>query len=306
MKFQQAIKKNIFPIVALLGVIGVGIYLKFPKKEPQKETPPQQQTVEYDYSDAEKTTDTLWQFGLAAQENFVVRDSAEVRRTPNVARYNTLYKLKFGTIVYTKNVDKEHKNNIEIDASLLEKESRNGFVAVYSEKPLTLSAVPVGYMAIGDIIEKSEFKNYRAQAGKAPALHIPDDIRSVIESHLNIDGVSYKLIQDPDRFNNSLSYGDYNNDGSTDFAIMLDRSDNTGSIILIYGLHPHKATYSIGYKKIHATLLKIKTIPKNTKVNVNYEVTSFPVDGLHITTMELATFFQVYDLHDKSFMVFKN
>lgn len=307
MTAKQFIKSNIFPIIIILVVIGIGVYLKYPKAQTasEKKTHSNPQSIDYDYTDAAKTTDTLEQFGLMANENFVVRDSAEVRRTPNIARYNTIYKLKFGTKLYTKNINPQDTNHQGND-SLIEKETRNGFVAVYSVKPLTLSDVPVGYMMREDIIEKSEFRNYKPRTDVAVTLVIPDKVKSAVDRNLTLDGIAYKWITDAQRFNQSLTYGDYNNDGADDFAVVLDRVDDTGSVILVYGYQPNKNNYNIIYKKTHLQLLKIKTITKNTKVNVNYEVTSFPVDGVHITTTALATFFQVFDLHDQSFMVFKN
>lgn len=282
------------------------LLVKFPKKEVVKKTVFKKDEVEYDYTNDFEKTDTLENFGLIANENFVVTDDAAVRRTPNVAKFNTLYNLKFGTKVYTKNSDKENKNNIEIDESLLEKETKNGFVAIYSVKPIRLSDRPVGYMAIEDIIEKSEFKNYKPKAEKSPPLILSPEIQAVIESHLIIDGVQYKFIEDEERYNNSVVYGDFNNDGTTDFAVALDKIDNAASLLMIYALHPTKNTYTAIYKKEHAPLMKIKTVAKDTKISINFEVTSFPIDGIYITNNEMLTYFQVYSTQDKSFTVFKN
>lgn len=303
MSFPELLKKNILPIIIVIGVVIVWFLFAQKPGNTKKQTHSRPQKNEIEYANSGNSTDSLAQFGMMANENFVIRADAEVRRTPNLANYNTLYKLKFGTKVYTKNTDP--KSNIKINAdSLMQKEIRNGFVAVYSQKPLTLSDIPVGYMALEDIIEKSEFKNYSPEE-KVPTLLIPDDVKAVIESHLTIDGVTYKFIEDESRFNNSLCYGDFNDDTTTDFAVILDKTDNSGSILLIYGLQ-RRNKYELIYQKTHPTLMRIKTIAKNTKTNVNYEVTSFAVDGIHITNKERGTFFQVFDLNDKSFMVFKN
>ncbi len=299
------LKRNYFPILIVIAVVVIGVFFVDHKEKTSKRAAgPMKDKVEYGYPDSGETTDTLEKFGLCANENFVVREDAEVRRTPNIAMYNTVYKLKFGTKVYTKNADKE--SNIKADDSLLERETRNGFVAVYSVKPVMLSDVPVGYMLREDIIEKSEFKNYKPQEPKAPPLIIPDDIKAVIESHLTIEGINYKVIENEERFNNSLCYGDFNNDGMTDFAVLLDKADNSGTALLVYVQQPNKKTYSLVYSKLHPTLLKIKTIAKNTQINVDYEMTSFAVDGILITNAASATFFQVYDTRDKSFTVFKS
>lgn len=303
MQFTSFLKKNSVVIIAIIGVAVVWFFFAQKDKPVKKKTFAKPEKVTYGNSDAGKTTDSLAQFGMAANENFVVRPDAEVRRTPNLANFNTLYKLKFGTKVFTKNIDPESLVKADTD-SLMQREIRDGFIAVYSTKPLTLSDIPVGYMAVEDIIEKSKFQDYKP-VEKAPPLIIADDILSVIEKNLVIEGATYKLIDDTERFNNSLCYGDFNNDQSDDFAVMLDKADNSGSILLIYALQ-RRNKYELIYKKVHPLLTRIKTITKNTKVNVNYEITSFGIDGIHITNKDRATFFQVYEPRDKSFMVFKN
>ena len=116
--------------------------------------------VSYDDYYGKIKDDSLSKFGMCAVENYIVTDNADVRRTPNRAMYNSVYKLKFGTLIYTKEKDEE----IEIenfDKTILERESRDNYVAIYAEKPILLSARPVGYVNKEDIYKKIDFDNYR-------------------------------------------------------------------------------------------------------------------------------------------------
>jgi hypothetical protein len=297
-RLLEIIKRNKKALlITLFVIIGVILVLKLPKKNILSETFFNSDDTEYKYSDGVKKGDTLEKFGFCANENYVIKDVADVRRTPNVAMYNSTYKLKFGTKVYTKNIDKENKNNIDVDESLLDRETKNGFVAIYSVKPVTLSDMPVGYIAIEDIIEKSEFKNFKPEPKEIERTKIETSILSTIESHLLIDEIDYKLIEDNNRFNNTITYGDFNDDGNQDFAIVLDKLDNSESILLVYAFNPEKNAYELIFKKAQPLLVQLKTIKKDTSISVNFEMTSFPLDG---------TFFQIYNTHDNTFMVFKN
>ena len=132
-KYKTNICICVFVIVCML------LLLKFPARNNIiTKTFLKEDEVEYDSEIAFKN-DSLEKYGLMAVENIVIKEDAEVRRTPNIARYNTLYELKFGTKIYTKSSDEENKNNIKIDESLLERETKNGFVAIYAVKPITLS-----------------------------------------------------------------------------------------------------------------------------------------------------------------------
>lgn len=259
--------------------------------------------VEYDDSIVSNKNDSLQKYGLCAIENIIINEDTKVRRTPNIARYNTLYELKFGTKIYTKVIDKENENHIYVDASLVERETKNGFVAIYAVKPIKLSEKPVGYVAVEDIILKSEFKNFKPQPKR---IKIDASILATIVSNLIVNGTTYKLIEDSKRFNNSIAYGDYNNDGANDFAIILDTEDNSDSVFLVYFLDAEKNTYRLVFTNAATSYLKINTIPKQTTIIFKSETTSFPFDGIQITTNEPAPFYYFYTANTNSFTVVKN
>ncbi len=296
-KYKTNICICVFVIVCLL------LLLKFPARNNIiTKTFLKEDEVEYDSEIAFKN-DSLEKYGLMAIENIVIKEDAEVRRTPNIARYNTLYELKFGTKIYTKSNDEENKYNIKIDESLLERETKNGFVAIYAVKPITLSEKPVGYVAVEDIILKSEFKNFKPQPKRVV---IEATILAAIESNLVVNGITYKLIEDNKRYNNSITYGDYNNDGATDFAIILDTPDNADSVFLVFFKDAEKKNYRLIFTNAATTYLKINTIPKQTPIIFKSETTSFPYDGIQITTNEPNPFYYFYTANTNSFTLVKN
>ena len=293
-------------IALLLVIVALFVYMKFFQKDTIVDAngfPIDED--DYEYFNGDVKDDTLAKFGFCAKENYVITEDADVRRTPNKAMYNSIYKLKFGTKVYTKNLDENSKVD-DIDESLLEREERNKFIAIYAKEPILLSEKPVGYVYFEDILEKSEFQNYKPKEKKIVPIKIESAIKSTIESNLFVDEIEYKFAEDIERFNKSIVYGDFNNDAIEDFAVILDNIDKTNSIVQIYFNNPTNNVYDLVYKKKYPNLLKIKIINKDNEVMVNSEITNFPIDGVLITNSELNSYFHIYNSDNKSFMVLPN
>ncbi len=249
--------------------------------------------------------DSLNKLGFCAIENIVITDDAPVRRTANYAKFNSVYNLKFGTVIYTKNIDKNSKVT-NVDQTLLQKERRTNYVAIYALKPIFLSDKPVGYMLEDDFIEKSAFKDYVPKPKEIPSLPIDNIIKSAIEENLKIENETFQYAKDVDRYNKSIIYSDFNNDGKQDFAIILDNFELINSGLFVYFKNIENDTYDLIYKKSYPSFLSIKQIPKETKVIVNNENTTFPLDGFQITNTNSNTYFYIYNDETKSFMVFQN
>jgi hypothetical protein len=285
-------------------VVGMALLLKFPTKDNViTESFLNEDDVEYDDSENNFKNDTLEKYGLTAVENIVIKDDTEVRRTPNIARYNALYVLKFGTKIYTKNYDDKNSKAKEIDKSIVERETKNGFVAIYAVKPITLSEKPVGYVAVEDIVLKTEFKNFKPQPKR---IEIDASTLAAIQNDLVVNGKMYQLIEDNKRFNNSITYGDYNNDGATDFAIILDTEDNSDSVLLAYLMDTEKNNYRLIFTHSATSYLKINTIVKQTPIVFKTETTSFPFDGIQITSNEPNPIYYFYSANTNSFTLVKN
>lgn len=256
-------------------------------------------------TESDLKNDSLCKLGFCANENIVVTEDAPVRRTANYAKFNTVYNLKFGTVIYTKNID-EKNNEIKKDRSLLNKERRLNYIAVYALKPIFLSDKPVGYMLEDDFIEKSTFKNYVPKPKKVDPITLEKSIKSVIDENLNIDGELFNYAKDGDRFNKSIIYGDFNGDENKDFAIVLDNLELINSGILVFLKNDDTNKYDLVFKKSYSSILTIKLLAKETKIIVNNEKKSFPIDGFQITNTNLNSFSYIFNNETKSFTVFQN
>ena len=289
-------------IISLLVLIAFFVAYKFIKKESILETfTTSAKEDDFDYSDGNTKTDTLEKYGFHAVENYVVKEVGEVRRTPNFAPYNTIHKLRFGTKIYTKEVDST--SNIEIDPTLVAREIRNDYVAVYASKPIMFSDMPVGYMAKGDFVRKSEFKNFKPEPIKPEKIEFDAGVKATIEESFINSNDDFRLPEDFRRYNKSVVYGDFNNDGQSDFSVLLDNADGTRSAVLIYFFNAEKNVYDLMLKKVYDGLLNIKSIKKATSIVVNSESTTFPLDGVLITNASNSGYFHVFNPDNKSFMI---
>lgn len=301
MELLNKYKKYI--IISLLVVIACFVVFKFIKKESILETfsISKENDDDYSYSDGSNKTDTLEKYGFHAVENYVTKEVGEVRRTPNFAPYNTIHKLRFGTKIYTKEVDST--SNIKIDPALVARESRNDYVAIYASKPVTFSDMPVGYMAKTDFVRKSEFKNFKPEPIKPEKIEFDAGVKATIEESYLKNNDGFKLSDDFKRYNQSVVYGDFNNDNQGDFAVILDNTETNRSAVLIYFFNAEKNVYDLMLKKVYDNFLNIKTIKKSTSITVNSEATTFPLDGVLITNSANTGYFHVYNTDNKSFMI---
>lgn len=298
---EQLNKYKKYILIIAIVLIAFFIAFKFINKETILEKFTKSADDDYSYSDGSTKTDTLEKYGFHAVENYVIKEVGEVRRTPNFAPYNTIHKLRFGTKIYTKEVDSA--STVKIDPALIARETKNDYVAIYATKPITFSDMPVGFLAKEDFIRKSEFKNFKPEPIKPEKIEFDSGVKATIEESYLINDDGFRLSEDYKRYNKSVVYGDFNNDNSRDFAVILDQPDGSRSAVLIYFFNAEKNIYDLMLKKTYDSLLNIKIIKKETSVMVNSESTTFPLDGVLVTNSSNSGYFHVYNTDNKSFMI---
>jgi hypothetical protein len=298
MELLNKYKKYI--IIIAIVLIAFFIASKFIKKESILETFSTKENTDLSYSEESTKTDTLEKYGFHAVENYVIKEEGEIRRTPNFAAYNTIHKLRFGTKIFTKEVDSS--STVKIDPALVAREIKNEYVAVYASKPITFSDMPVGYMSNKEFIRKSEFKNFKPEPIKPEKIVFDSGIKATIEESYVTNADGFKMSDDYKRYNKSVVFGDFNNDTQTDFAVVFDSPDKTRSSLLIFFFNAEKNIYDIALKKTYDNLVNIKSIKKNSPVTVNAESTTFPSDGVLIN-YSTTGYFHIYNTDNNSFMI---
>jgi hypothetical protein len=293
--------KNVI-LIALLGIaiLLIGYNLFFKKKVAQVT---QESNPEYyqDYSVAKiiERGDKLEDLGLKAEENYTVGEIAHVRRTQNFAQNNTIHELKFGTVIYTKIIDST--SSIKADPKLMEREIKKGYVAVYAEKPTRINDLPVGYMSEEEFVQKEKFKDYKPEIKEEEIIKYSATILDAVETNSDFDGTIYFLSENAKRSKEALAFGDYNNDGVKDMAVIVDDTSSSKSGILIF--FKGVEGYKLAYKKGFASRVSLKTIKKETPIVLKVESTIFPSDGVYATEKSGNSYFHIYDNDVNEFMV---
>ncbi len=291
--------KNVILITLLgLAILFIGYKIFFSKKS----TVTKESNPEYyeDYTTANPNLKgkTLEELGLKAQENYVIAEKGNVRRTQNYAQNNTVHELKFGTVIYTKVVDS--LSGIDVDEELILRENKKGYVAVYADKPKRITDVPVGFMDEKEIITKEKFKDFKPEIKIEEVVKISPVIIDIVESNADFDGTPYMLSDNAKRNKETLIFGDYNNDGVRDMAAIVDNVNGSKSGLLLF--FKTDEGYQLALKKGFGTKVTARTIKKETPITLKTESTLFPIDGVYITTKNSA-FFHVYDTEIGEFMV---
>lgn len=293
--------KNVI-LIALLGIaiLLIGYNLFFKKKVAQVT---QESNPEYyqDYSVAKiiERGDKLEDLGLKAEENYTVGEIAHVRRTQNFAQNNTIHELKFGTVIYTKVIDSS--SSIKADPKLIEREIKKGYVAVYAEKPTRINDLPVGYISEEEFVQKEKFKDYKPEIKEEEIIKYSATILDAVETNSDFDGTIYFLSENAKRSKEAFVFGDYNNDGSRDMAVIVDDATSQKSGILIF--FKGADGYKLVYKKGFASRVSIKTIKKETPITLKVESTIFPSDGVYATEKNGSSYFHIYDNDVNEFMI---
>lgn len=242
---------------------------------------------------------TLEELGLMAQENYVIAETGHVRRTQNFAQSNTIHELKFGTVIYTKNLDS--LSGIIVDEQLLARENKKGFVAVYAEKPTRITDLPIGFMDEKEIISKEKFKDFKPEIKEEEIIKYSATILDAVETNANFDGELYQLSENAERSKKALVFGDFNNDGVKDMAVVVDLVDSSKSGLLIFFKSDQE--YKLAYKKGFNSKVSAKTINKETPITLKSESTIFPFDGILISDKNSNSYFYIYDTDIEDFMV---
>jgi hypothetical protein len=303
MNFLNKYKKY-FLIVALF-LLAFYLVIKFLGKENVLKSIITGNDSSFEYSNDGIKNDSLEKIGLVAIENYVIKDVADVRRTPNYAQYNTIHKLKFGTKIYTKEVDEDNPLSNKIDFKLLERESKNEYVAIYASKPIFVNEMPVGYLDKKDFIKKDEFKDFKPEPIKPKKIDFREGVLATINDNYLINDEEFFLSEKTDRYNKSVVYGDFNNDSFDDFAVVLENIDDTKSGIMIFLFSIDKNLYDLVYKKSFAGISTIRKVSNNTPITINSEETTFPLDGIQLNG-DGNNLFHIYNPENGTFMVLSN
>jgi hypothetical protein len=205
--------------------------------------------------------------GFYAQENYVIANKAFLREKPSKSAKVT-DTLDFGAKFYTKTVYYGEGEEAIGDESLLENEQKEGFIAVYTKKPKTLSEKPVGYITEKAIVEQYSFQDYKKYFSLPQFKKLDSNIKRAIMENTYINQKTFYLTQNSQKAPNAICTGDFDGDGNKDFAVAIDNVESSESAIVIFCINSATKEPYPAYKVAFTELLKVKTITKGSTITL--------------------------------------
>ena len=213
-------------------------------------------------------------------ESFIISNEAFLRSAPNAEDGTKVKSLKFGERVYLEN-----------------KEPTNGYAKVYLSNPGSVKnpTAQAYYLTESVVVSHYQFDEYKKYFSLAPFSGLASKTKKLILDEDYSNGTDYEVTQNADRAKNTLSYGDFDQDGSMDVAIVLDNNEKQTSRLLI--ICTNKATKEpyLGFAENYSDKVRINSFKKGASVFMNSdEFTNSPNDGIIVNgeDIKLAIIYQ--------------
>ena len=213
-------------------------------------------------------------------ESFIISNEAFLRSAPNADDGTKVKSLKFGERVYLEN-----------------KEPTNGYAKVYLSNPGSVKnpTAQAYYLTESVVVSHYQFDEYKKYFSLAPFSGLASKTKKLILDEDYSNGTDYEVTQNADRAKNTLSYGDFDQDGSMDIAIVLDNNEKQTSRLLI--ICTNKATKEpyLGFAENYSDKVRINSFKKGASVFMNSdEFTNSPNDGIIVNgeDIKLAIIYQ--------------
>jgi hypothetical protein len=169
--------------------------------------------------DQEKINENFVEEEYGFQEYRVIANDAFLRNQPLISENSKAQKIIFGDRLFLRLED-----------------IKNGFAKVYFTMPknYTKPTEQAYYITESVLINQYEFENYEANFSLAPFSGLASKVKKIILNEIYNDGTSYNLTQNQERAKTAIAYGDYDKDGTTDVAVVMDNNEKQISRLLIF------------------------------------------------------------------------
>lgn len=299
-------KKPLIVIVLIVIITGITAYYFTKDKAVSKEIPIAiNDTIIKKDSLSKTEKESLEKNGFYAELNFAVANKAYIRSAPNKAQNNIIDTLDFGQNFYVKNFYGD-EGDISGDESLLENERKNGFVAIYKTRPKKISDKPFGYVSEKVIVSQYEFDNYKESFSLKEFSKLDVKIKNAIIQNSYFNSQSYTLTQNSQRAPYVLTTGDFDGDGTKEFAVILDNVENgAASSLLIFLTNRETKEFYLAFRESYTDFFKINLLQKGSTILENAQETVLSNDAISIMADEYKTIAFVYDSEAGKFISYE-
>lgn len=155
---------------------------------------------------------------------------------------------------------------------------------IYLTNPDLNKNQPKYNVAANNLIDSYSFDDYKSNFSLAPFSSLSGGVKKLILSSNYNDGNTYKLTQNAARAKTSIAYGDYDGDGLTDVAVIMDSNEKQISRLLILCSNSATKQAYMAFAENYSDKMKVRGFKKGASVYMNTSnFTRAPQDGIVIS-----------------------
>lgn len=154
------------------------------------------------------------------------------------------------------------------------------------------------------LIEEYRFDKYKTNFSLAPFTTLSSGVKKILLDDNYSDGNSYTLTQNEARSKSSVAFGDFDEDGIQDVAVIMDNNEKQISRLLI--ICSNKATQQpyIAFAENYNDKMRIRSFKEKAKIYMNTtEFVPAPRDGVILTADDVVLAI-VYDTVSQKFKTY--
>jgi len=154
------------------------------------------------------------------------------------------------------------------------------------------------------LIEKYRFEKYKTNFSLPAFTVLPSGVKKILLDDQYSDGNTYSLTQNEARSRSSIAFGDFDEDGILDVAVMMDNNEKQISRLLIFCSNKATGQPYIAFAENYTDKMRIRAFKEKAKIYMNTsEFVPAPRDGL-IVTAEDVVLAIVYDTEAQKFKTY--
>ena len=172
-------------------------------------------------------------------------------------------------------------------------------------RPSANSNAPSTFRLNADLlIEEYRFDKYKTNFSLAPFTTLSPGVKKILLDDNYSDGNSYSLTQNEARSKSSVAFGDFDEDGVQDVAVIMDNNEKQISRLLIFCSNKVTQQPYIAFAENYTDKMRIRSFKEKAKIFLNTtEFVPAPRDGI-ILTAEDVVLAIVYDMESQKFKTY--
>lgn len=148
-------------------------------------------------------------------------------------------------------------------------------------KPITQQAYNIPENLV---VYESELEDYKKNFSLQPFVSLDLKTKKLILDKDYSEGIDYSITQNAERAKNTICYGDFDEDGLNDVAVILDNNEQQKSRLLIICTNAATAEKYLAFAENYSDKVKVNAFKKGAFVAMNEEtsegLTTAPIDGI--------------------------